>query len=94
MDQITLDINLAQRCIVVIFVNGHSNMPLSDRKSYPRKLSYHKVYQHALELFGYDKDKCNAWWMGKHESLNNLSPFEMVKEGKGRELMKMITRCM
>lgn len=69
-------------------------MPSNENKSHSKKLSYEKVYQYALELFGYDKDKTNAWWMGKCETLDNLSPFEMVKEGKGRELMKMLTRCM
>ena len=73
---------------------GIQAMVLNENKIYSKNLTYQKVYQYALELFGYDKDKTTAWWMGKCESLNNLSPFEMVREGRGRELMKMIERCM
>ena len=68
-------------------------MVLNENKSCPRKLSYQKIYQYALEIFGYDKDKCNVWWMSKNKLLEDLSPFEFVREGKGRELMKMMNRC-
>jgi len=57
------------------------------------RLGYEKVYQHALQLFGYDKDKTNAWWISKLEQLDNKSPFEWVREGKGRELIKLMVKC-
>lgn len=59
----------------------------------PKNLTYEKVYNHAYSLFGHDKDKTNVWWMGKQELLDNMSPYEMVKEGKGRKLMKILERC-
>lgn len=58
-----------------------------------QKISYEKVYHYALQLFEFDKDKTNSWWMGKCEELDGLSPFEMVKEGRGIELMKIINKC-
>lgn len=62
-------------------------------KRSPKNLTYAKVYNVALELFRFDKDKTNTFWMTKNEMLNGLSPFEMVKEGRGRELLKIINRC-
>lgn len=59
----------------------------------PRNLTYERLYNHALELFGHDKDKTNAWWMGRCEELNNKAPYEMVKEGKARKLMRIMERC-
>lgn len=59
----------------------------------PKNLTYEKVYNYAYSLFGHDKDKTNAWWMGKQEMFDNRSPYEMVKEGKGRQLIRLIERC-
>jgi len=66
---------------------------LSDNKKSPRNLTYSRVYNYALEMFGYDKDRTIAWWMSKIKELDDKSPFEMVKMGKGRKLMKYIIRC-
>lgn len=66
---------------------------LADNKKIPRNLTYARVYSFALELFQFDKDKTNVWWMSKRKELNDKSPFEMVKTGKGRLLMKYINRC-
>ena len=68
-------------------------MLTQEYRSVPRSLTYAKVYSFALELFGYDKDKTNSWWMTKCEELGDKSPYEMVKEGKGRKLLKLIHRC-
>lgn len=68
-------------------------MVLRDNKSHSKKLNYQKIYQYALEIFGYDKDKTNSWWLTKCKELDDRSPFEFVRDGRGRELMKMITRC-
>ena len=64
-----------------------------NEKYIPKKLGYDKIYHYALQLFGYDREKTNLWWMTKNEQLDGLSPFEMIKEGKGRQLMKLIIRC-
>lgn len=60
----------------------------------PKNLTYEKVYNAALELFSYDRDKTNSWWMTKLEELDNLAPYEVVKIGKARRLMRFITKCM
>lgn len=65
---------------------------MADNKSVPRNLTYAKVYQYALELFGFDKDKTNSWWMSQLEELG-MSPFEMVKLGKGRQIMRLIDKA-
>lgn len=65
---------------------------MADNKSVPRNLTYAKVYHYALELFGFDKDKTNAWWMSQLEELG-MSPFEMVKLGKGRQIMRLIDKA-
>lgn len=66
---------------------------MPDNKSSPKNLTYAKVYSYALELFNYDKDKTNSWWLTKQEELGDKAPFELVKEGKGRRLVRMIQRC-
>jgi hypothetical protein len=35
----------------------------------------------------------NAWWMTKNNEMDGLTPYEMVKNGKGRKLMRMLERC-
>lgn len=62
-------------------------------KCFPKNLTYAKVYNYALEMFDYDKDKTNHWWVTKRKEFNDLSPFEMVKIGKGNKLVKLILRC-
>jgi len=59
-----------------------------------KKTTYAKVYLTAFELFGFDKNKTNSWWMSPCEEFNNLSPFEMVREGKGRQLLKLMHKCL
>lgn len=59
----------------------------------PKNITYERVFNFALEVFQYDKDKTLAWWMAKRDELDGLSPFEIVKSGKGRWLMDYLTRC-
>jgi len=59
----------------------------------PKNLTYAKVYSYALEMFGYDKDKTNHWWMSRQKILGDKSPFELVKMGQGRKLVRLIQRC-
>ncbi len=62
-------------------------------KTKPRNTTYSRVYSYALDMFDHDKDKCNSWWMSKSEELGGKAPYELVKEGKGRMLIKLINRC-
>lgn len=58
-----------------------------------RNTTYARVYSAALDMFGNDKDKTNAWWLSKCEEFGGLAPYEMVKQGKARKLIKLINRC-
>jgi uncharacterized protein (DUF2384 family) len=61
--------------------------------SSPKNTTYARVYSMALEIFKYDKDKTHAWWLSKNPVLDGKAPYEMVKEGKGRTLIKLFNRC-
>jgi hypothetical protein len=65
----------------------------SDHKSSPKNPTYQQVRDIAYEFFQYDKDKLDAWWMTKQDELDNKAPYELVKEGKGRMLIKLLERC-
>lgn len=68
-------------------------MLTEEYRSSSKATTYERVYKSALEMFDYDKDKTNAWWMNKQDELDGLAPYEMVKQGKGRKLLKLIERC-
>ncbi len=59
----------------------------------PKTLTYERVRKKALEIFDHDIDKTNHWWITKQKEFDGLSPYEMVKNGKGRKLMKILERC-
>lgn len=59
----------------------------------PKNITYERVFNFALEVFQYDKDKTLTWWMTKRDEFGNLSPFEVVKNGNGQWLMDYLTRC-
>lgn len=61
--------------------------------SSPRATIYERIYTSAMELFNHDKNKFNLWWLQRHEFLGGKAPYEMIKEGKGRKLLKIIERC-
>lgn len=69
-------------------------MLLDENKRKPRNLTYQQVYNLAFKMFNEDKNKTNSWWMSKQEEFENLSPYEMVKHGKGRKLVKLIERSL
>ncbi len=66
---------------------------MQENKCVPRNTTYSQVYNMALELFENDKDKTNSWWMNKCDEFGGLAPYEMVKHGKARKLIKLINRC-
>lgn len=59
-----------------------------------KNVTYEQVRRLALQVFGEDKDKLNAWWMAKRDEFDNKSPYEVVRDGRGRWLMDYLTRCM
>lgn len=59
----------------------------------PRNMTYEKVYNYVLELFGQDRNKANAFWIREQDELGGKAPHQMVKEGKGRKLIKILEKC-
>lgn len=57
-----------------------------------RQLTYRIVYEVALEVFKQDKDKTNIWWMTQIKDFENRTPFEIVRSGDGRKLIKTMMR--
>lgn len=58
-----------------------------------KNITYERVRETALQLFGYDKDKLNNWWLAPCNEFDGLSPYEVVKKGKGQRLMRYLERC-
>jgi hypothetical protein len=58
-----------------------------------KNTTYEHAYCAALEMFAYDRDKTNAWWLRKSDEFGGLAPYEMIKNGQGRKLIKLINRC-
>jgi hypothetical protein len=56
----------------------------------PKNLTYQKMINTLIEYFQGDKDKAMAFYMTRQQSLDNMSPYELVKHGKGERLMKLI----
>jgi len=61
--------------------------------SKPRNTTYEQVYNYALEIFRFDRQRLNSWWLKKSEQFDNLAPYEMVKIGKARKLMRILEKC-
>lgn len=55
-----------------------------------KRITYSQVFDAALEQFHHDKDKTIVWWMTKVPEMDNLSPFEMVRNGHGWKILKII----
>ena len=66
---------------------------LTSNRSNPKNLTYESILAYALEIFQYDKDKVMSWWMGKQPELGDKSPYEMARDGKARQLIRMMERC-
>jgi hypothetical protein len=56
-------------------------------------ISYEMVYVRALQLFDNDPERTNVWWLKKSSELKGLAPYEMVRNGKGRKLLRILERC-
>ena len=59
-------------------------------KSNPKSVTYQKVYDVILEYFNGDKSKALAWYMAVNPALGGISPYEMIKKGRGAKLMKYL----
>ncbi len=59
-------------------------------KSNPKSVTYQKAYDVILEYFNGDKDKALAWYMTDNPVLGGMSPYKMIKTGRGARLMKWI----
>jgi len=62
-----------------------------DNKSNPRNLTYEQGLKLIIEFFQGDKDKALKWYMTKNPLLGDMSPYEMIKIGRGKKLMQFIT---
>jgi hypothetical protein len=65
----------------------------NESKTTSRRTTYERVYSAALELFEHDRNKLNFWWISQQPELGNIAPYEMIKAGKGRKLLRIIERC-
>lgn len=59
-------------------------------KHNPKTVTYTQAFSEILEFFNGDKDKAIAWYTVKNPALGDISPYEMIKIGKGRKLMQFI----
>lgn len=59
-------------------------------KHSPKTLTYKQVLNKIIEIFNYDKDKAISWYMSPQEKFDNLTPYQMVKIGKSRKLMRFL----
>ncbi len=55
--------------------------------------TYERIYLSAKDLFKDDMNRLNLWWLQRHDSLGGKAPYEMIKEGKGRKLLRIIEKC-
>lgn len=58
--------------------------------SVARNVTYQMVFEKLYEFFQYDKDKALSFYLRPIEKLDNESPYEMIKNGKGRKLLRYI----
>lgn len=59
-----------------------------------RPHGYEKILNHVIHVFNYDKEKAFKWWMTPNSNLEDKSPFQFVKDGKAREMMKILRKCL
>ena len=58
-----------------------------------RKTTYETVYNKAIEVFQYDKDKALKWYLSEVPEFG-MSPYEMCKAGKARQMIKMLNNLL
>lgn len=64
------------------------------RETVRSKISYESVYEKALEVFGYNKDKAIIWYMTKQEKYGNKSPYELCKAGRSESMLKELSNAL
>lgn len=55
-----------------------------------KNITYAQALEEIMEYFGYNKDIALAWYMSPNDDLDGLSPYEMIKQGNGQRLMRII----
>ena len=59
-----------------------------------KNITYANALEEIIEFFGYDKDKALSWYMTPNEQFENLTPYEMIKIGKGQKMMSFLRNIM
>jgi|GEM_PF-2935064 len=62
----------------------------NENKSVKKNVSYAYGFKLILDYFNQDKDKAISWYLTPNPGLGNISPYEMIKIGRGRKLIKFI----
>ncbi len=60
----------------------------------PRNITYEMIYNLLIDLFESDRDKAMNFYLSRKEAFGWLSPYEMVKNGRGAELLKLIRKAL
>lgn len=55
-----------------------------------KRMTYEYAMKEILAYFNGDKNKAFYWWITPNPALGDISPFQMVKAGRGEKLMKFI----
>lgn len=58
----------------------------------PKRLPFKEILDHVIDFYK-DKDKALMWWMSNNPNLQDKSPFQLAKEGKGHKVMRLIESC-
>ena len=66
----------------------------NENRCKPHDYGYQRIYNHVIDLFGHDREKANKWWMAPNPYLEDKAPYQLVKEGRGKELNKIIWKCL
>lgn len=59
-----------------------------------RPHGYERILNHVVHIFNYDKEKAFKWWMTPNVNLEDKSPFQYVKDGRSKELMRILRKCL
>lgn len=55
-----------------------------------KRMTYEDAMKEILDFFDGNKDKALTWWITPNPGIGNISPFLMVKNGRGEKLIKFI----
>jgi uncharacterized protein (DUF2384 family) len=55
-------------------------------------IKYEDVLKKIMKIFNNERDKAFNFYLSPVSELNNRSPYEMIKIGKGRYVMRLLDR--